>query len=315
MKRAYLVCGLIGAGLTIGCGKMSEDTRGILADGNGHSVFAEQKITTGDFNRGSVLAIGQAPQSPPAAATVAAPVVAAEATDFPTAVRAQRKIVYQADIDLIVEDFSQVPAKLSAIVKQFDAFVSKSGRGGPSGSPRSGQWTIRVPVAHFDELLQAAQELGEVRKVDTRSQDMSEEYYDIEARIRNKKQEEARLLKLLEERTGELEDVLAVEREVSRVRGEVDQLEGRMRVLADLTSLSTVTLRVEEIKNYQPPEAAGFGTRVRRQFDGSVAALKVTGEWLVLFIVGAAPWLGTIGIPAMVVALVLRRRITRRYGH
>jgi hypothetical protein len=314
MKRAYLVCGLIGAGLTVGCGKMSEDTRGILVDGNGHSAFAEQEITAGNFNRGSVLAIGQAPQSPPAAAADA-PVVPAEKTDVPTAVRAQRKIVYQADIDLIVEDFSQVPAKLTSIVKQFDAFVSKSGRGGPAGSPRSGQWTIRVPVAHFDELLQAVQELGEVRKVDTRSQDMSEEYYDIEARIRNKKQEEARLLKLLEERTGELEDVLAVEREVSRVRGEVEQLEGRMRVLADLTSLSTVTLRVEEIKNYQPPEAAGFGTRVRRQFDGSVAALKVTGEWFVLFVVGAAPWLGTIGIPAIIVAIVLRRRITSRYGH
>ena len=70
--------------------------------------------------------------------------------------------------------------------------------------------------------------------------------YDIEARIKNKKVEEQTLNKILQERSGNLEDVLKIEVELSRVRGEIERLEGKIRVLENLSSLATLTINVRE---------------------------------------------------------------------
>jgi nicotinic acid phosphoribosyltransferase len=78
--------------------------------------------------------------------------------------------------------------------------------------------------------------------------------------------------------------VLTVEREIAGVRGEVEQLEGRLRVLTDLTSLSTITLEVQEIAAYQPEQAATFGARRARSFNGSLSSLLAAAEALAVFI-------------------------------
>ncbi len=90
-----------------------------------------------------------------------------------------------------------------------------------------------MPVDRFDSFVSAVSQIGEVRTNHVGSQDVTEEYYDIEARIRNKQEEEKRLLKHLADSTGKLEDILSVERELTRVRGEVEQMQGRLRFLAN----------------------------------------------------------------------------------
>ncbi len=146
---------------------------------------------------------------------------------------------------------------------------------------------------------------------------MSDQYYDLEARIRNKQKEEARLLKHLDENTGKLEDILAVEREVSRVREELERMEGRMRVLQDLVSLTTVTLHVNEIKGYVPPQAPTFGLRISRAFAGSWKALISAIQSLVVAGVADGPWFGAIGIPVLSIVSLARRRAiaSRQLGH
>jgi hypothetical protein len=132
----------------------------------------------------------------------------------------------------------------------------------------------------------------------------------FEARIRNKQQEEERLLKLLAEATGKLEEVLAVERELSRVRGEIEQAQGRMRMLKDVTELTTVTVTVTEIKDYVPDEAPTYVTRVRRAFMSSTVAVVATAQVLSLVAVALVPWL-----PApllLVLAVLTLRRLRRR---
>jgi Domain of unknown function (DUF4349) len=219
----------------------------------------------------------------------------------------KRQIIYNASVDLVVENFDDVPRQVAALAQRFDAVVADSTISGETGSHRSGRWRLRVPVDRFDEMLDAATKLGEVRSRSSESEDVSEEYYDVEARIANYKKEESRLIELLSDRTGKLEDVLAVEREIARVRGEIERAEGRMRVLNDLTTLSTVTLTVEEIKNYVPEETASFGTQIRRTFQRSLSGLEIFGKGLVIFSVAAGPWLLALGVPLLVVLLAIRR--------
>ncbi|MEX0677649.1 MAG: DUF4349 domain-containing protein [Pirellulales bacterium] len=225
-----------------------------------------------------------------------------------------RKIIYNAQIELAVEDFAGVPDRVISLVKKFDAYVADSSLTGSTGDSRRGTWKIRVPVARFEEFVGAAKGLGEVIRVGTSSRDVSEEYYDVDARIRNKTKEEERLLKLLEERPGKLEDVIAIERELSRVREELERMQARLRVLIDLTSLTTVELSIIEIHNYQPPEAPTLATRVRRSFEGSLAALRSAGEGLLVAGVAIAPWLPVIVVGLCPAYFVIRRARRSRGG-
>jgi Domain of unknown function (DUF4349) len=224
-----------------------------------------------------------------------------------------RKIIYTAEIELAVEDFSRVPERLIALVKKLDAYVADSSLAGSTGENRRGTWKIRVPVARFEEFVSAAKGLGELIHADTSSRDVSEEYYDVDARIRNKTKEEERLLKLLEERPGKLEDVIAIERELSRVREELERMQARLRVLVDLTSLTTVELTIVEIRDYQPPEAPTLATRVRRTFEGSLSALRSAGESLLIGVVALTPWFPVAAVGLCPVYLLVRRaRKSRR---
>ncbi|NUQ64179.1 MAG: DUF4349 domain-containing protein [Pirellulales bacterium] len=224
-----------------------------------------------------------------------------------------RKIVCTAEVDLVVEDFEPVQGKIDATLGKFGAFVAHSNVSGSAGSPRRGEWVIRVPVENYRELLAAARELGETRSVRSDSRDVTEEYYDVEARIRNKRQEEDRLLKLLETAAGSLKDVLEIERELSRVREEIERMQGRLRVLEDITELSTITLRVEEVKDFVPPQTATYATRVRRTFEESLGTLVKTVQSATLVVIALAPWaavLAVVGLP--VFAGVKLRNAARR---
>jgi len=221
-----------------------------------------------------------------------------------------RKIIYTAEVDLVVENLSLAQQKLSQLVKANRGYISDTSVGGESGSKRSGTWKVRVPVENYDAFMAGATRLGELQSTHATSQDVTAEYYDVAARIANKQIEEKRLQHHLEASTGKLSEILQVERELSRVRGEIEEMQGRIRVLANLSSLTTITLTLNEIKNYAPPVRASFTTLVKRQFSGSLQGLGETAKALVLVFVALIPWLlvaALFGLPAR----LLYRRFAR----
>ncbi len=224
----------------------------------------------------------------------------------------ERKIIYTATVNLVVEQFDPIPAKVDALVERFGAYVARSQISGSRGSPRRGLWTLRVPAQRYVAFLAAARELGEVQNVNSDSQDVTEEYCDVESRIRNKKQEEARLLQLLTTAAGRLDEVLTLERELTRVRGESEQLEGRLRGLGNLTAMSTVHIDVREFKSPVPEKEVPYLTRVHRTWVDSVTALVATAQAFSIPLVALAPWIGVLLAPALVVALVWRIRRPRK---
>jgi hypothetical protein len=226
-----------------------------------------------------------------------------------------RKIIRTADLTLVVDDFDQAEKGIHQLVGECkDCYVAQADLSGSTGSPRRGRWKIRVPVDHFENFLEMAGKLGVLQTKKEDSQDVTEEYYDLAARTKNKKVEEERLLKHLEKSTGKLEDILAVERELSRVRGEIEQQEGRLRLLGNLTALTTVTISIQEIKNYVPPQSPTFGTDVRKTFSDSFDALIAFGRGLALVAVAIIPWLPVIAIILLPGWLIIRRRIRKLPG-
>jgi len=215
-----------------------------------------------------------------------------------------RRIIRTAEIKLLVNDFERAENGLKRLlIETRNCYVAEADMRGASGSPRLRTWKVRVPVAQFDAFCDAVARLGipETNRID--SKDVSEEYYDLEAHIKNKKIEEARLQGLLEKATGKLEEVLTVEREISRVRGEIEHQEGRLRLLANLTALTTVTITIQEVKNYVPPQTPTFASSISTTFSSSLGLLTDFGKGLFLLLVALTPWLSVValvGIPGWV---------------
>jgi hypothetical protein len=142
-----------------------------------------------------------------------------------------RKIIYIAQVELIVEDLAHGQEQLKSVIQEQKAYVAKSEMRGSPGSPRSGSWTIRVPVDRFDVFMEAIAKVGELRHSRTDSDDITDRYYDLKAHLKNNEVEEEGLQKLYLEKssTGKLDDLLAVRRELRNIRGDIERQKGQLQ--------------------------------------------------------------------------------------
>ena len=229
---------------------------------------------------------------------------AESATPIPPAV--DRKIIYNGRIEMNVEDMTASEQALKNLITQAKGYISETDVSGNSGSRRRGTWKVRVPVEGFSDSLSAVAKLGELLNNHTDSQDVTAEFYDIDARIKNKQQEEVRLKKILDEATGKLKDILEVEKEITRVRGEIEQMQGRLRVLASLPSLSTVSVTMSEVETFKPLERPTFAQLIVRTFRDSTERLTIFLGGIVLSVVSFIPWL-SIWVPILAAVWVAVR--------
>lgn len=154
-----------------------------------------------------------------------------------------RHIIRRAEVSLLVSSVPGAVEEVRALAKSKGGYVSSESLDTSSGQIPNGSLTLRVPVARFDETLAAFGSLGEVQSRHVSAEDVTLEFVDTESRLRNLQREEAQFLKVLE-RSGSIRDVLAVERELSRVRGEIEQTTGRLRQLGNLIDLATITVNL-----------------------------------------------------------------------
>jgi hypothetical protein len=264
---------------------------------NEYGVYAE---STADANEKVALSRTETPQAP------GVQIEKVNAAD-------QRKIIFTANIQLVVDEFEGVSKAVSELAKKHGGFVARSNIIGSEGEPRRGDWTLRIPSQNFETFVDGSKALGQVKSHSQDSQEVTAEYVDLEARLRNLRVEETRLHKHLDENTRSLKDILEVEREIARVRGEIERIEGRLNVLKDLTSLSTVTLSVEEIKDYVPEatEEPGFGTQVARTWAGSIDAVGGFFTRMSLGVVGFVPWLVVV-LPICLIGWFGLKRVWRQ---
>jgi hypothetical protein len=273
---------------------------GLALAGCGEAERTSSSESTAVFMSPAAKATAEVP--PPARPEPAKPGEAADKT--PPVM--PRRIIYNGTVELAVESLPGLEERLRRLAEESGGFIADEDVNSQAHAQPTGTWKIRVPVDRFPDFFKAVGKLGELHRSHVDSQDVSQEYYDLEARITNKQQEEKRLLKHLEDSTGKLEEILTVEREISRVRGEVEQMQGRLRFLANLSALSTVTITATELKDYKPPVIPTFATEIARTFQGSLQLLTDFGKAVVLFLVALAPWL-----PFILLALWLAWRLSR----
>jgi hypothetical protein len=219
-----------------------------------------------------------------------------------------RKIIYDSTMGLVVDDYAQFESRLPELVTKYGGFIATSDTDRRYRDQQTGTWVVRIPVVHYTDFLSGVSSLGFAESRSENARDVTEEYVDVEARILNKRALETRILSILDERTGKLSDVLEIERELARVREEIERMEGRLRFLKDRTTLATVTITCREQKEYQPAEAPTFASRIRQSWSHSLGSMRATGESVVVGVIAIVPWLVVIMIPLWVIARVIKRK-------
>ncbi|OGO31176.1 MAG: hypothetical protein A2Z29_03350 [Chloroflexi bacterium RBG_16_56_11] len=235
-----LIVVLVGA---VACGKSEEQSpqSGITGPRTTYAtqVPAPTIITKGGFDTGAPPPVVSIPSSAPQAGSGS---VAYDSVSI------DRMIIRSGYMTLVVEDVAASIDDITRLAGTYNGFVVSS-NSWKDGDRMMGNITIRVEVQRFDEAIAALHALAvEVRSESTSGQDVTEEYVDLAARLRNLEAAEAQLLKLMEEKTEKVTDILEVQRELVKTRGEIEQTKGRMQFLEQSASMSSLQVNLEQSK-------------------------------------------------------------------
>jgi hypothetical protein len=224
----------------------------------------------------------------------------------------ERKIVYLGELSISTPDLSKFERQLTAQLQSAGGFIADFHEDRTPQQPRQAQWTLRIPAAKFAETVEAIDKLGTTTRRALHSEDVTDAYVDLESRLKSQKKLETRLLDLIEKNTGNLKEVLAVETELSRVRQEIERLEGQRRAADERIALSTLVLSVIEQADYVALMDATFGERLSRAFWKSINQLITTVQTVIIGLAALLPWIAVICIVLSPVAIFLRRHRQQR---
>ena len=153
---------------------------------------------------------------------------------------AQRQVISQASVSMEVDEVPVAVAQVRTTAESLGGFVGQlSSSGGPERQQST--MTIRVPQAEFFTALEHIKSLGKVRSENVGSEDVTERFIDLEARLRSALREEESLLSLFE-RANQVSEILTIERELSRVRSDIERAQGQLNFLERRVDLSTITV-------------------------------------------------------------------------
>jgi hypothetical protein len=239
---------------------------------------------------------------PVALQTAGAAQAAAEAFD--------RKIIRNADLTVEVEGPEDAQRRISSIAEANGGFVvtSESQQRGDAGMFVT--ITMRVPAAQFGGAVDAIRKIGgRILQDKVSGQDVTEEFIDLEARIRTKKALETQFLEIMKQ-TRSINEALEVQRQIAGVRTEIEQLEGRRRFLDNQSSLSTIIVKLQPPTPIMPAGTNSFVSDLKR-------SLADSGDTAIAIVLGFIRALGFLIPVALLIGLplyLLIRFLIRRFG-
>ena len=174
----------------------------------------------------------------------------------------QPMIARGAQLSLIATDFPHVRERLEAILKARHGYMGQLHISAPTGSGRSLEAALKVPSVELDAAMGDLRKLGRVETESQNGEEVTQQYVDLEARLANARNAEQRLTAVLRERTGKMQDVLDVEKEITRVRGEIEQMEAERKNLSRRVEFATINVRISEEYKAQLQAPDSVGTRL-----------------------------------------------------
>jgi hypothetical protein len=188
--------------------------------------------------------------------------------------------------------------RIRQLATQVGGYIGNSSISGGHDQIRQATLELKIPAQKYDEAVGSLSAIGKVETVNSTAEDVGEEFVDVGARLTNARRLEERLISLLATRTGKLDEVLRVERELARVREDIERYEGRLRYLSARAALSTLSITIHEpapILGSSPGENP-LGAALRRAWKNFVALvagfIASLGVLIPVALIAAAAWSG-----------------------
>lgn len=221
-------------------------------------------------------------------------------------------IARAVSLSIAVKDFAAARASLDSILLRHRGYAAQLNAATAENAPRSLQASLRIPAPELAAALAELKSIGRVESEMQSGEEVTQQHTDLAARIQNSRETEERMRAILEQRTGKIEDVLQVEEQIARVRGEIESMEAEQQTLEHGVDFASVDLQLtEEYKAALDPPSASVSNRIHNAFVGGLRSAAEMLLGFVLFVEESGPilliWLAILGVPV----LLLWRRYRR----
>jgi len=185
---------------------------------------------------------------------VAAEEAAAYATEAPPPALTNRKLIRNAEVELEIVSFDDAVQKITGFANEERGYVATSSSEKQVNGKLKGEIVVKVLPENLDHFLQKVRTLGELKNQTLGTEDVTKAYFDTDARLKNARVMEQRLIEMLKTKTGKVADLLQVEKELGRVREEIEKLQGELKYWDSQVQFATVTISLAE-KDMEEPAA------------------------------------------------------------
>ncbi len=206
-------------------------------------------------------------------------------------------------LSIVMRDFDAGRASLDAILARHNGYAATLSVSTPQGAAKVIQASLRIPAPQLVAAVSELKALGRVENETQNGEEVTQQHADLLARLKNSRETEQRLQDVLRTRTGKVKDVLEVEEEIARVRGEIEQMEAEQKTLEHRVDFATIDLKLaEEYKAQLNSPAPSVWMQLRNATVNGFRNAFESLLALVLFLAESGPslllWLAILGVPA-----------------
>ncbi len=294
VKLLQLLC----MSLLLGCGTQESAPEASSARIMNYSEAApplEQALAASDEVRGAGII------------NVAAVAPASPQTNLP----ATRILIKNASLSFEVASYDVVLAQIQRLAEGAGGFITGSNAYLRDDKVKAGTVTLRLPANQFEAMLTELKKFAEkVENENLSGNDITEEFYDLTARLENKKKAEARYQDILKSAKS-VKDILEVEQALTNVREEIERMEGRKRYLSDQAAMSTITINLHEPYPLLAQGSGSFMAQVKRGFERGVQGFAEVTSACITFVIAGLP-VFVLGLAALWLLRKFFRRTKKR---
>jgi anti-sigma factor RsiW len=211
-------------------------------------------------------------------------------------------IVQTASLNILATNYDEASGAVEKLAAAHGGYVEKLDAKAQIGNARGLTASLRIPTKQLDGFLADLRKLGHVEEETRSNEEVSNQYVDLQARLKSARATEQRLIELLGTRTGKLQDVLEAERELARIRGEIESMQGQSAMLVHRVNYATVEVDLsEEYRQVLGTGTVSTGTKIRNALVEGFSNLEEGAVALLVFLFAYGPsllfWLAILLLP------------------
>ncbi|MGY4690806.1 DUF4349 domain-containing protein [Salibacterium sp. K-3] len=222
----------------------------------------------------------------------------------------ERMVIHSGSLTLEVEEYDAARSDIETQVEEMGGYIVESSVQSSGDGAREGSMSVRIPQEQFSTFMTDMEGVGTtVLHRSTQGEDVTEEYVDLESRLRSKETQEERLTAFMEE-AGNTDALLQISEDLSAVQEEIEQLKGRMNYLENHTANATVDITLQERGSSSLPSGEDLNTweRSTQLFTRTLNGIVSAASGIAVFLIGLSPVLVPLLLLAAGVAFFYRKR-------